>query len=109
MRLSAGRRKRGEAALVAATRRGSQRWGASSGVAGDGDGRGPDDRAADTPLSCFGGGGISSRPPSIVTDPWTAMARTVSANTSGTRGDGTGYKSYQDSLNLIIFVFGWAT
>jgi hypothetical protein len=77
MRLSAGGRKRGAAALVAGTRRGSQGWGASSGVAGDGDGRGPDDRAADSPPSRFGGGGISSRPPSIVTDPWTAMAQTV--------------------------------
>ena len=37
MRLSAGGRKRGAAALVAGTRAGSQGWGASSGVAGDGD------------------------------------------------------------------------
>jgi hypothetical protein len=29
------------------------------------------------PPSRFGGGGISSRPPSIVADPWMAMARTV--------------------------------
>jgi hypothetical protein len=38
MRLSTGGRKRGAAASVAGTRRGSQGWGASSGVAGDGDG-----------------------------------------------------------------------
>ena len=37
MRLSAGGRKRGAAASVAGTRAGSQGWGASSGVAGDGD------------------------------------------------------------------------
>ncbi len=73
MRLSAGGRKRRAAALVAGTRTGSQGRGASLGVAGDGDGRGPDDRAADAPLSCFGGGGLSSRPPSIVAD----MARMV--------------------------------
>jgi hypothetical protein len=77
MRLSAGGRKRGAAALVAGTRTGSQGWGASSGMAGDGDGRGPDDRAADAPPSCFGGEGLSPRPPSIVTDPWMAMARMV--------------------------------
>jgi len=29
------------------------------------------------PPSRFGSGGSSSRPPSIVTDPWTAMTRTV--------------------------------
>ena len=74
MRLSAGGRKRGVAKLVAATRRGSQGWGASSGVTCVGDGRGPDDRAADAPPAHFGGGGLSSRPPSIITDPWTAMA-----------------------------------
>ena len=77
MRLSAGGRKRWAAALVAGTRTGSQGRGASLGVAGDGDGRGPDNRAADAPPSRFGWGGLSSRPPSIVTDPWTAMARTV--------------------------------
>jgi len=77
MRLSAGGRKRGAAALVAGTRTGSQGWGASSGVACDGDGRGTDDRATDDPPSCFEGGGLSSRPPSIAADPWTAMARTV--------------------------------
>ena len=37
MRLSAGGRKRGAAASVAGTCAGSQGWGASSGVAGDGD------------------------------------------------------------------------
>ena len=37
MRLSAGGRKRGAAASVAGIRAGSQGWGASSGVAGDGD------------------------------------------------------------------------
>ena len=43
------REEEGVAALVAGTRTGSQGWGASSGVAGDGDGRGPDERAADAP------------------------------------------------------------
>ena len=55
-RLSAGGRKRGAAALVAGTRRESQGWGASSGVAGDGDSRGPEDRAADTPRRDSEGG-----------------------------------------------------
>ena len=59
MRLSAGRRKRGVAASVAGTRTGSQGPGASSGVAGDGDGRGPDDRAADAPPVTFWRGGGS--------------------------------------------------
>jgi hypothetical protein len=49
MRLSAGGRKRGAAASVAGTCAGSQGCGASSGVAGDNDGRGPDDRAAYAP------------------------------------------------------------
>jgi len=44
---------------------------------GDGDGRGPDDRAADAPPVAFRRGGSLSRPPSIVADPWTTMARTV--------------------------------
>ena len=44
MRLSAGGRKRGAGE------------GVSSGVAGDGDGRGPDDRWADAPPSRFRGG-----------------------------------------------------
>jgi len=67
MRLSAGGRKRWAAASVAGTRTGSQGWGASSGVVGDGDGdgRGPDDRAADAPPVAFRRGGLSSRPPSI--------------------------------------------
>ena len=51
--------------------------GASSGTAGDGDGWGPDKRAADDPPSQFGEGGLSSRSPSIVAYPWTVMARTV--------------------------------
>ena len=59
MRLSAGGRKRGAAALVAGTRMGSQGWGASSGVVGDGNGRGPDDRAADAPPVAFRRGGVS--------------------------------------------------
>ena len=49
MKLSACGRKRGAAVLVAGTRTGSQGWGASSGVVGNGDGRGPDDRASDAP------------------------------------------------------------
>jgi hypothetical protein len=55
--------KRGAAALVAGTHRGSQRWGASSGVAGDGDGRGPDDRTADAPFVAFRRGGSLLPPP----------------------------------------------
>jgi len=47
MRPSTGGRKRGAAALVAGTRWGSQGWGASSGMAGNGDSRGPDNREAD--------------------------------------------------------------
>jgi len=74
MRLSAGGRKRGAAALVAGTRTRSQGWGASLGVAGDDDGRGPDNRAADAPPVTFRRGGLSSRPPSFIVDPWTAMA-----------------------------------
>ena len=61
MRLSAGGRKRGAAASVAGTRAGSQGWGASSGVAGDGNSRGPEDRSADAPPVAF----------------WTAMAQMV--------------------------------
>ena len=61
MKLSVGGRKRGAAAFVAGTRMGSQGWGASSGVVGDGngDGRGPDDRAADAPPAVFRRGGVS--------------------------------------------------
>jgi hypothetical protein len=76
MRLSAGGRKRGTAASVARTRMGSQGPGASSCVAGDGDCRGPDDRAADAPSVTFSRGGFSSRPPLIGADP-AEMARTV--------------------------------
>jgi hypothetical protein len=57
MRLSVGGRKRWAAASVAGTRAGSQGRGASLGVAGDGDGRGPDDRAADAPPVTFRMGG----------------------------------------------------
>jgi hypothetical protein len=63
MKLSAGRRKRGAAALVAGTRTGSQGWGASSGVVGDSDNRGPDDRAADAPPVAFWRGGSLLPPP----------------------------------------------
>ncbi len=63
MRLSAGGRKRVEAASVTGTRSGSQGRGASSGVAGDGDGRGPDDRAADAPPIMFWRGGPLFPPP----------------------------------------------
>ena len=42
---------------------GPQGWGASSGVTGDGDARGPDDRAADAPPSRIGGGGFLLPPP----------------------------------------------
>ncbi len=59
MKLSAGGRKRGAAALVAGTRTGSQGWGAISGVVGDGDGQGPDDRAADAPPVVFLRGRVS--------------------------------------------------
>ena len=58
MRLSAGGRKRGAAASVARSRTGSQGPGASSGVVGDGDGRGSDDRAADAPPVTFSRGGV---------------------------------------------------
>ena len=52
--------------------------GASLGVAGDSDGWGPDDRASDAPpFRVLERGGLSSRPPSIAADLWTAMARTV--------------------------------
>ena len=63
MRLSAGGRKRWAAALVAGTRTGSQGRGASLGVAGDGDGRGPDDLAADAPPITFRRGGSLFPPP----------------------------------------------
>jgi hypothetical protein len=63
MRLSAGGRKRGVAALVAGTRKGSQGWGASSGVAGDGDGRGPDTARGRYPPVAFRTGGYLLPPP----------------------------------------------
>jgi len=63
MRLSAGGRKRGAAALVAGTRTGSQGWGVSSGVAGDGGGRGTDDRVTDAPPVAFRRGGSILPPP----------------------------------------------
>ena len=47
------------AASVARTCTGSQGQGASLGVAGDGDGRGPDDLAADAPPVTFQRGGGS--------------------------------------------------
>ena len=56
-------RKRWAAALVAGTRTGSQGRGASSGVAGDGNGRGPDDLAADAPPVTFWRGGSLFPPP----------------------------------------------
>ena len=76
MRLSAGGRKRGAAALVAGTRRESQGWGASSGVAGDGDSRGPEDRAADTPRR-DSEGGVSPPAPRRSSQTRGPMARTV--------------------------------
>jgi hypothetical protein len=77
-RLSVGRRKRRAAASAAGTGMGSLGHGASSGAAGYGDGRGPDDRSVDATLLCFGGGGGSLLPPPVnCHDPWTAMARTV--------------------------------
>ena len=74
-RLSAGGRKRRATASVVETRTGSQGHGASLGVAGDSDGWGSDDRTSDAPPSHFRKWGTSSRPPSIVADPWTAMTR----------------------------------
>jgi hypothetical protein len=63
MRLSAGGRKRWAAASVAGTRTGSQGRGVSSGMAGDGDGRGPDNLAADAPPITFRRGGSLFPPP----------------------------------------------
>ena len=40
-------------------------------MAGDSDGWGPDNRASEAPPVAFWKGGVFSRPPSIVTDPWT--------------------------------------
>ncbi len=57
---------------------GSLGRGVSSGVAGYGDGWGPDDRSVDATLSCFGGGGGSLLLPLVnCCDPWMVMARTV--------------------------------
>jgi hypothetical protein len=66
MRLSVGGSKRRAAAFVAGIHTGSLGWGASLGVVGDGDGdgRGPDDRAADAPPVAFRRGG-SLLPPSV--------------------------------------------
>ena len=63
-RLSAGRRKRRAAASAAETGMGSLGHGASSGAAGYGDGRGPDNRSVDSTLLCFGGGGGGGVKPS---------------------------------------------
>ena len=59
---------------VVETRTGSQGGGASLGMVDDSDCRGLDDRAADAGPVMFRKGGASSRPPSIVTDPWTAIS-----------------------------------
>ena len=69
MRLSGGGRKRWVAASVAGTRAGSQGLGASSGVAGDGDCRRPEDRTVDAPPVMFSRKGFSSCPPLIGADP----------------------------------------
>ena len=60
-----GGRKRRAAASAVGTGMGSRGQGASSGVADDGDGRGPDDRSEDATLLCFGGGRGSLLPPPI--------------------------------------------
>jgi hypothetical protein len=60
MRLSVDGRKREEGGGSVG---GLQRWGASSGVAGDGGDRGPDDRAADAPPVAFRRGGSLLPPP----------------------------------------------
>ena len=72
MRLSAGGRKRGEAAaLVAGTRTGSQGWGAWRATTTAGDQMTA--RQMPPPVT-FWRGGLSSHPSLFVTDPWTAMA-----------------------------------
>ncbi len=63
-RLSAGGRKRMVAAVAAGPRTGSRGQGASLGTAGDGDGRGLDDRVADAPPVTFRRGG-SLLPPLV--------------------------------------------
>ena len=84
-RLNAGGRRRRVRALVVETRTGSQGRGASLGVVGDSDGWGPDDRASDAPpFRVLERGGLSSRPPLIVADPWT--------NGSGQHGSNGGDK-----------------
>ena len=65
MRLSADGRKRRVAVSAAGTGTGSRGWGASSGAAGDDDGRGPDDCSVDATPSCFRGGGHSCLPPPV--------------------------------------------
>jgi len=64
-----GREERRAVAVASGPEAGSQGRGASSGAASDGDGRGLVGCAADAPPSCFGEGGISSRPLSIVAYP----------------------------------------
>jgi hypothetical protein len=56
MRLRAGGRKRRVAASAAGTGMGSRGRGASTGVADNGGGRGPDYRSVNATLSRFGGG-----------------------------------------------------
>ena len=84
MRLSTGGRKRRAAeeeeggSVGGQDPDGDKGQGASLGVAGDSDCWGPDDRAFDAPPRRVSErGGLSSRPPSIAADLWTAMARTV--------------------------------
>ena len=57
-----GWEERRAVAVASGPEMGSQGRGGSSGVAGDGDGRGLDSCAADAPPSCFGEGGLSSCP-----------------------------------------------
>ena len=64
-----GREERRAVAVASGPETGSQGRGASSGVAGDSDGRGLDGCAADAPPSRFGEGGLSSRPLLIVAYP----------------------------------------
>ena len=55
----------------------SQRGGANLEAAGDGNDWGPDDCSMDANTKCFGGGGLFSHPPSIITNPWMEMAGTM--------------------------------
>ena len=85
------------AALAARTRTESRGQGVSSGAAGNGNGRGLDDHSADaTPLH-FGGGGLSSRFPSIVGDPWVVMTQTV-----GISGRVTGVSRYHFEATQLL-------